>query len=70
MTDKDREAFEAWAKDAEYQSSVDGSFDYPLGRVLWEAFQAATAAERERAARERSERLEWKRAADKIWSGE
>ena len=38
-----REAFEKWAREHGYQSSITGGFDYPLGRALWKAWQAATA---------------------------
>lgn len=39
-----REAFEAWARSVHggLESGFDGSFDYPLGRILFEAWQAAT----------------------------
>ena len=46
----DRKAFEAWAAEAGYRSITSNGFDYPLGRALWKAWQAATAAERERCA--------------------
>jgi len=50
MTDKQREQFEAWAVANEMTASGDREdrLDYPLGRCLWKAWQAATAAERER----------------------
>ena len=64
----DREAFEAWAEtilgdNPAWRESGDGE----LARQAW---QAATAAERERAALERAARLKWRLAADKIWSEE
>ena len=40
---QEREAFEAWAASKGYESRTDDGFDYPLGRVLWEAWQAARA---------------------------
>lgn len=51
MTDE-RKAFEAWAIANEMAASGDrlDRLDYPLGRCLWKAWQAATAAERERCA--------------------
>ena len=42
----EREAFEAWAHEAGYQSTSTGSYDYPLGRALWRAWKAACAWER------------------------
>ena len=53
MTNQQREAFEAWAVANKMTASGDREdrLDYPLGRCLWKAWQAATAAERERAIR-------------------
>lgn len=42
-----REAFEAWANGAGYWSTSDGRYDYPLGRALWRAWQAACAWQRQ-----------------------
>ena len=49
----ERKAFEAWAVANEMTAAGDREdrLDYPLGRCLWRAWQAATAAERERAAK-------------------
>ncbi|WP_017773801.1 hypothetical protein [Paraburkholderia kururiensis] len=46
MTDAMREAFEAWVDSRHgvtLRSGVDGSLDYPLGRLLGECWQTATA---------------------------
>lgn len=50
--------FEAWADDRPGKSlrhSLDGTFDYPLGKIVFEVWQAATAQataiERERCAK-------------------
>jgi len=47
-----REAFEAWATASGYESKTGQGMDYPLGRALWIAWQAATAAALEEAAKE------------------
>lgn len=42
----EQERFEAWAdsrKGASLRHSLDGGFDYPLGRLLREAFEAGAA---------------------------
>ena len=56
MTSPSREAFEAWAdaRDATHAGklrSEDRGFDYPLGRVLDECWQAAIQHARDVAAR-------------------
>lgn len=47
-----REAFEAWATASGYESKTGQGMDYPLGRALWIAWQAATAAALEEAAKD------------------
>lgn len=44
-----REAFEAWATASGYESKTGQGMDYPLGRALWIAWQAARAAALEEA---------------------
>jgi hypothetical protein len=57
MTDKDREAFEAWDRevfalpDRYYAPLYEGDFPSIDVKARWKAWQAATADERERAAR-------------------
>ena len=45
-----REAFEAWGSANGYESKTGQGMDYPLGRALWIAWQAARAAALEEAA--------------------
>lgn len=46
-----RKAFEEWASEAGYgKGETDDDFDYPLGRALRKAWQAATNAALQRAA--------------------
>lgn len=47
-----REAFEKWATDNNYRVvMVDGKYDMPSTRWAWNAWQAATAIEREACAK-------------------
>ena len=39
----ERAAFEAWARSQDLQSGYDGTFDYPLGNILWKTWQARAA---------------------------
>ena len=39
----EREAFEKWGRSVGMESKSEGGFDYPLGRALWQAWQARGA---------------------------